>query len=105
MARKVIRNQGTIVLSAMTVLVASGFVNILYVGVSTILAIKLVLVAIAILLAVYQYGRIGARIWRDSADGPTPDVAAMISRFRRVGMLTASVVLAIVFLSLGLTRG
>ena len=104
-ARNIIRRQGATVLSAMAILVITGMINLMYFGFSNLLAVKLILVAIAIGLAIFQYGSIGARIWRESARGPSPEIAAMLARFRRVGMMTAGVVFAIVYLSLNLSRG
>ena len=103
--RRVIRRLGAIVLSALAVLVLSGLLNILYLGgVSALLAVKLVLVVVVIALAIYQYANLGARIWRLSAAGPAPDLAPLLGRFRRVGVTVGSLVLLIVYLSLGLTR-
>ena len=104
-ARNIIRRQGAIVLSAMAILVVTGMINLMFFGFSDLLAVKLVMVAVALVLAIFQYGSIGARIWRESARGPSPEVAAMLARFRRVGMMTAGVVFAIVYLSLNLSRG
>jgi uncharacterized membrane protein len=104
--RRIIRRLGTIVLSALAVLVMTGLLNLLFIGaVSILLAIKLVLVMVTIALAIYQYGSIGVRIWRLSAAGPSPEVAALQARFRRVGLTVGFLVLLIVYLSLGLTRG
>jgi uncharacterized membrane protein len=103
--RRVIRRLGAIVLSALAILVATGVLNVVYIGiVSPLLVIKLVLVAIAIVLAIYQYANLGARIWRLSAAGPSPELAALLARFRRVGLTVGALVLVIVYLSLGLTR-
>ncbi len=74
-------------------------------GVSILLAIKLVLVVMVVGLALYQYGNLGAQIWRLSAAGPSPEVADLQARFRRVGLTVGSIVLLIVYLSIGLTRG
>lgn len=71
---------------------------------SALLAAKLVLVVIVIVLATYQYANIGARIWRLSAAGPRAELAPLQSRFRRIGLTVGTLVLLIVFLSLGLTR-
>lgn len=105
-ARRIIRRLGAIVLTALAVLVMTGLLNLMFVGaVSMLLAIKLAFVTIAIALAIYQYGNIGARIWRLSAAGPSPEVAELQARFRRVGLTVGVLVLVIVYLSLGLTRG
>lgn len=105
-ARRVIRRLGAIVITSLAVLVATGILNVLYIGaVSILLLIKLVLVIVVIALALYQYGNIGARIWRLSAAGPSPEIAELQARFRRVGLTVGSIVLLIVYLSLGLTRG
>jgi uncharacterized membrane protein len=104
--RRVIRRLGTVVLTSLAVLVITGLLNIYFIGgVSMLLAIKLVLVVVAIALALYQYGNIGVKIWRLSASGPNPQVADLQARFRRVGITVGSIVLLIVYLSLGLTRG
>jgi hypothetical protein len=63
-----------------------------------------VLVVVVIVLAIHQYANLGARIWRMSADGPSPQLAPMLARFRRVGLTVGILVLVIVYLSLGLTR-
>jgi len=103
--RRVIRRLGTIVLSALAVLVFTGMLNVLFIGtISALLAIKLVLVAIVIALALYQYGNLGARIWQASAGGPNPAIPALQARFRRVGLTVGMLVLAIVYISLALTR-
>ena len=105
-SRRIIRRLGAIVLVSLAVLVVSGLLNIYFVGsVSILLAIKLVLVVAAIALALYQYGNLGLRIWRLSASGPSPELAGLQVRFRRVGITVGSLVLLIVYLSLGLTRG
>ncbi len=105
-ARRVIRRLGAVVLTALAVLVVTGIFNTLLLGgVSILLAIKLVLVVVVIGLALYQYGNIGAQIWRLSAAGPSPEIAMLQARFRRVGLTVGSIVLLIVYLSLGLTRG
>jgi uncharacterized membrane protein len=105
-SRLVIRRLGAVVLTSLAVLVVTGLLNIYFVGgVSTLLAIKLVLVVVAIALAIYQYGNLGLRVWRVSASGPSPEVADLQARFRRVGITVGSLVLLIVYLSLGLTRG
>ena len=103
--RRVVRRLGMIVLSALAVLVATGMLNVLFIGaVSVLLAIKLVLVVIVIGLATYQYANLGARIWRVSENGPAPELAPLLARFRRVGLAQGAIVLLIVYLSLGLTR-
>jgi len=66
--------------------------------------VKLVLVAAVFVLALYQYGNLGAEIWRLSAAGPNPELPALQARFRRVGLTVGGLVLAIVYISLGLTR-
>src|SRR5712692_1259273 len=105
-ARRVIRRLGAVVLTALAVLVVTGIFNVLLLGgVSILLAIKLVLVVVVIGLALYQYGNIGAQIWRLSAAGPSPEIAMLQARFRRIGLTVGSIVLLIVYLSLGLTRG
>jgi|GEM_PF-517656 uncharacterized membrane protein len=104
-SRRVVRRLGTIVLSALGVLVLTGLGNVMFMGVITLLlAIKLVLVAAVIVLAVYQYGTIGTRIWRVSAAGPDPSLPALQQRFRKVGLAVGALVLLVVYLSLGLTR-
>jgi len=103
--RRVVRRLGVIVLSALVILVATGMLNVLYIGaISPLLAIKLVLVVIVIVLATYQYANLGARIWRVSENGPAPELAPLLARFRRVGLAQGAIVLLIVYLSLGLTR-
>ncbi|HUY27629.1 MAG TPA: DUF4149 domain-containing protein [Candidatus Binataceae bacterium] len=103
--RRVIRRLGAIVLSALVILIATGMLNVLYLGViSVLLAIKLVLVVIVIGLAIYQYVNLGARIWRVSENGPAPELAPLLARFRKVGLAQGAIVLLIVYLSLGLTR-
>ena len=105
-ARRVIRRLGAIVLTALATLVATGLLNVMYIGrVTLLLAIKLVLVAIVIVLALYQYGSVGARIWRHSAAGPDPLVGPLQVRFRAIGLTVGALVLIIVYLSLGLSRG
>ena len=105
-ARRVIRRLGAIVLTALAVLVATGLLNVMYMGgVTPLLAIKLILVAIVMVLALYQYGSVGARIWRHSAAGPDPLVGPLQARFRAIGLTVGTLVLIIVYLSLGLTRG
>lgn len=105
-ARRVIRRLGAIVLTSLAVLVVTGLINVLFIGgVSILLASKLVLVVVVIGLALYQYGNLGAQIWRLSAAGPSPEIAILLARFRQVGLTVGSIVLLIVYLSLGLTRG
>ena len=105
-ARRIVRRLGMIVLTAMAVLVVTGLLNILFIGgVSILLAVKLVLVVLAVAMAIYQYGNLGVRIWRLSAAGPSPEVAALQARFRRVGLTVGAIVMVIVYLSIGLTRG
>jgi uncharacterized membrane protein len=104
-SRRVVRRLGTIVLSALGVLVLTGLGNVMFIGAITLLlAIKLVLVAAIIALAVYQYGTIGTRIWSVSASGPDPSIPALQQRFRKVGLTVGVLVLIVVYLSLGLTR-
>jgi uncharacterized membrane protein len=105
-SRRIFRRLGAIVLTSLAVLVVTGIFNVLFIGgVSILLAIKLVLVVVVIGLALYQYGNLGAQIWRLSAAGPSPEVADLQARFRRVGLTVGSIVLLIVYLSIGLTRG
>jgi uncharacterized membrane protein len=105
-ARRIVRRLGAIVLTSLAVLVVTGLLNVLFIGgVSILLAIKLVLVVVVIGLTLYQYGNIGVKIWRLSAAGPNPEVADLQARFRRVGLTVGSIVLLIVYLSIGLTRG
>ncbi|HYR80266.1 MAG TPA: hypothetical protein VEO55_09695 [Candidatus Dormibacteraeota bacterium] len=104
--RRVVRRLGAIVLSSLAVLVVTGLLNVIFLGgVSILLLIKLMLVVVVIALALYQYGNIGVQIWRISAAGPSPEIAMLQARFRRVGLTVGSIVLLIVYLSLGLTRG
>jgi len=104
--RRVVRRLGVIVLSALAILVVTGMLNVLFIGaISILLAVKLVLVVVVIILALYQYGTLGARIWRLSATGPNPALPELQARFRRVGLTVGVLVLVIVYLSLGLTRG
>ncbi|MEA2678653.1 MAG: hypothetical protein QOK03_375 [Candidatus Binataceae bacterium] len=104
--RRVIRRLGAIVLTSLAVLVVTGLLNVLFVGgVSMLLLIKLMLVVVVIGLALYQYGNIGVQIWRISAAGPSPEIAMLQARFRKIGLTVGSIVLLIVYLSLGLTRG
>jgi uncharacterized membrane protein len=105
-SRRIVRRLGAIVLTALALLVVTGIFNVLFIGgVSLLLAIKLILVVIVIGLALYQYGSIGVQIWRLSAAGPSPEVADLQARFRRIGLTVGSIVLLIVYLSIGLTRG
>lgn len=105
-ARRVIRRLGAIVLTALAVLVATGLLNVMYMGgVTPLLTIKLILVAVVIVLALYQYGSVGVRIWRHSAAGPDSLVGPLQARFRAIGLTVGTLVLIIVYLSLGLTRG
>lgn len=104
-SRRVIRRLGVIVLSALVILVITGIFNLMFLGkVSTLLSAKLALVAVVILLAVYQYGTLGLRIWQISANGPDPALAPLQARFRSIGLKVGMLVLLIVYLSLGLTR-
>jgi uncharacterized membrane protein len=104
-SRRVIRRLGEIVLTALGVLVFTGILNVLFTGIlSTLLAVKLVLVGVVIMLATYQYANLGVRIWRLSATGPRPELAALQKHFRRIGLTVGTLVLLIVYLSLGLTR-
>jgi hypothetical protein len=101
-----VRRLGAIVLTSLAVLVVTGILNVLFIGgVSILLAVKLILVVVVIALALFQYGSIGVQIWRMSAAGPSPEVANLQARFRRVGLAVGSLVLLIVYLSIGLTRG
>ena len=105
-ARRIVRRLGAIVLTSLAVLVVTGILNVLFIGgVSILLAIKLILVIVVICLALYQYGSLGVQIWRLSAAGPNPEVANLQARFRRVGLTVGSIVLLIIYLSIGLTRG
>ena len=105
-ARRIVRRLGAIVLTSLAVLVLTGILNVLFIGgVSILLAIKLILVVVVIGLALYQYGSLGVQIWRLSAAGPSPEVANLQARFRRVGLTVGSIVLLIIYLSIGLTRG
>src|SRR6266481_5871108 len=77
-ARRVIRRLGAIVLTSVAVLVVTGLFNVLFGGgISMLLLIKLALVVLVIALALYQYGNIGAQIWRLSASGPNPEIAML----------------------------
>jgi uncharacterized membrane protein len=105
-ARRVIQRLGAIVMTSLAVLVVTGLFNVLFIGgVSILLLIKLILVVAVIGLALYQYGNIGAQISRLSAAGPSPEIAALQARFRKIGLTVGTIVLLIVYLSLGLTRG
>jgi uncharacterized membrane protein len=105
-ARRIVRRLGAIVLTSLAVLVVTGILNVLFIGgVSILLAIKLILVVVVIGLALYQYGSLGVQIWRLSAAGPSPEVVNLQARFRRVGLTVGSIVLLIIYLSIGLTRG
>jgi uncharacterized membrane protein len=104
-SRRVIRRMGVIVLTALAVLVFTGILNVLFTGIfSALLAVKLVLVAIVIVLATYQYANVGAQIWQLSAAGPRAELVPLQARFRRIGITIGTLVLLIVYLSLGLTR-
>ena len=104
--RRVIRRLGIIVLTALAVLVFTGILNVLFLdAMPPLLMVKLVLVTVAIGLALYQYGSLGVRIWRLSQAGPDPALPPLQARFRRVGLTLGALVLIIVYLSLGLTRG
>jgi uncharacterized membrane protein len=104
-SRRVIRRLGVIVLTALAVLVFTGILNVLLTGIfSALLAIKLVLVVIVIVLATYQYANLGTRIWQLSAEGPRVELAPLQTHFRRIGLTVGTLVLLIVYLSLGLTR-
>jgi uncharacterized membrane protein len=101
--RRIIRRLGVIVLTALAVLVFTGFLNVMFIGeVSSLLAMKLAIVTIVIVLAIYQYANLGAQIWGTSVPGP--ELAKVQRLFRRVGITVGTLVLAIVYLSLGLTR-
>ncbi len=105
-ARRIVRRLGAIVLTSLAVLVVTGILNVLFIGgVSILLAIKLILVVVVLGLALYQYGSLGVQIWRLSAAGPSPEVANLQARFRRVGLTVGSIVLLFIYLSIGLTRG
>ena len=104
--RRVIRRLGVVVLSALAVLVFTGMLNVLYLrAMPMALIVKLGLVAVAIALALYQYGSVGARIWQLSAQGPNPAIPPLQVRFRKIGLTVGGLVLVIVYLSLTLTRG
>lgn len=101
--RRIVRRLGAIVLIALATLVFTGFLNVMFIGeISQLLAIKLLIVTVVIALAIYQYANLGTRIWRATA--PNPELAAVQKRFRMVGITMGSLVLLIVYLSLGLTR-
>ncbi len=103
--RRVIRRLGALVLSALGVLILTGIVNVIYLrAMPPALMAKLALAALVVALALYQYGNLGAEIWRLSRGGPDPRLAPLQARFRRVGLAVGALVLAIVYLSLGLTR-
>jgi uncharacterized membrane protein len=103
--RRVVRRQGAIVLSALTVLVLTGILNLLFLGAfSLVLVLKLIIVAVVVVLALHQYANLGAHIWKLSAGGPSAEIAVLQARFRRVGLIVGVLVLIIVYLSLGLTR-
>jgi uncharacterized membrane protein len=103
--RRVIRRLGMIVLTALAVLILTGILNVLLTGIfSALLGVKLVLVMIVIVLASYQYANLGARIWRLSAAAPNVDLAPVQTKFRRIGLVVGTLVLLIIYLSLGLTR-
>jgi uncharacterized membrane protein len=105
-SRRVIRRLGGTVLTALAVLVFTGILNVLFTGIfSALLAVKLVLVAIVILLATYQYANLGSQIWRLSVAGPRPELGPLQKHFRRIGITVGTLVLLIVYLSLGLARG
>ena len=105
-ARRVVRRLGTIVLTALGLIVFTGMLNLMYFRAMPLaLMIKLALVVVALGLALYQYGRLGAELWRVSASGPDPRFAPLMARFRRVGLTVGAIILIIVYLSLGLTRG
>ena len=104
--RRVIRRLGVVVLSALAVLIFTGILNLLYLRATPIaLMVKLVLVAVVTGLALYQYGSVGARIWRLSADGPNPAIPPLQALFRKIGLTVGALVLVIIYLSLTLTRG
>lgn len=104
-ARRIVRRLGVIVLSALAILVVTGIFNVLFLGaMSGLLALKLILVAVVIVLALYQYGVLGVRIWRVSANGPDPALPPLQENFRGMGLRVGILVLLIVYLSLGLTR-
>jgi uncharacterized membrane protein len=105
-ASRVVGRLGVIVLSALAILILTGIANTLFLGaISFLLAVKLLLVVAVIVLALYQYGNLGVRLRRIAARGPDPALAPLQARFRRVGIMVGTLVLVIVYLSLGLTRG
>jgi uncharacterized membrane protein len=104
--RRVIRRLGVVVLSAFAVLILTGILNVLYLrAMPMALMVKLGLVAMVTGLTLYQYGSVGARIWRISADGPNTAMSVLQVRFRKIGLTVGALVLVIVYLSLTLTRG
>ena len=104
-ARRIVRRLGVIVLSALVILIATGILNVIFLGaVSPLLDLKLGLVAVVVILAIYQYCTLGMRIWRVSANGPDPALAPLQARFRSVGLKVGMLVLLIIYLSLGLSR-
>ncbi|MGZ6186197.1 MAG: DUF4149 domain-containing protein [Candidatus Binataceae bacterium] len=104
-ARRVVQRLGVIVLSALAILIVTGIFNVMFLGaIGPLLSLKLVLVAVVMILAIYQYGMLGMRIWRVSANGPDPALAPLQARFRSVGLKVGMLVLVIVYLSLGLSR-
>jgi uncharacterized membrane protein len=103
--RRVVRRLGTIMLSALAILVVTGILNLMFVNVTRpLLDLKLSLVVIVIVLAIFQHGTLGMRIWRLSATGPDPALVPLQARFRSVGVKIGILVLVIVYLSLGLSR-
>ena len=104
-ARRVVQRLGVIVLSALAILIVTGIFNLMFLGaIGPLLSLKLVLVAVVMILAIYQYGMLGMRIWRVSVNGPDPALAPLQARFRSVGLKVGMLVLVIVYLSLGLSR-
>jgi uncharacterized membrane protein len=104
-SRRVSRRLGVIVLTALGVLVFTGILNVLLTGIlSFLLLIKLLLVAVVVTLATYQYANLGAQIWVLSAAGPRPELLPLQRRFRRLGITVGTLVLLIIYISLGLTR-
>jgi uncharacterized membrane protein len=104
--RRVVGRLGVIVLSALAILIITGIANTLFIGaISALLAVKLILVIVVVALALFQYGNLGVRIRRIAARGPDPALAPLQARFRRIGITVGTLVLIIVYLSLGLTRG
>ena len=52
-----------IVLSALAILIVTGIFNLMFLGaIGPLLSLKLVLVAVVMILAIYQYGMLGMRI-------------------------------------------